>query len=79
MAVQVLRIVSVASGDDVSLAELHEDGTVTYSGPEDGETVQGVIEQRMRTDGATAAEAFRALRRTGWSNGYLMVPLDELG
>lgn len=78
MAVQVLRIVSVSSSAEVSRAELDGD-TVTYSGPEDGETIQAVVKQRMRSDGTTAAEAFRALRRTGWSNGYLMVPLDELG
>lgn len=71
----VLRILSVTTGDEVSRAELLDDGSVRYSG---GESAAGVVRSRMRDYEETEAAAVAALLRDGWSNGYLMVDLDRL-
>ncbi|MCC5580593.1 hypothetical protein IMZ11_33745 [Microtetraspora sp. AC03309] len=69
-----MRIVSVRTGDEVSRAELAADGTVTYSG---GESAAAAVRAwRRGREGATEADAVRALVAEGWSNGYLMVQLD---
>lgn len=69
---EILRIVDVGTGAEVSRALLADDGTVTYGG---GESARGVVEQLARDDNASPADAVRKLRRIGWSNGYLMVDL----
>lgn len=69
---EILRILDVGTGVEVSRALLADDGTVTYGG---GESARGVVEQVARDNGTTAADAVRKLRRDGWSNGYLMVDL----
>lgn len=69
---EIVSIVDVQTGAEVSRAILAVDGTVTYAG---GESARGVVEQLARDDGTTTADAVRKLRRVGWSNGYLMVDL----
>jgi hypothetical protein len=71
----VLRIVSVRTNDEVSRAELADDGTVTYTG---GDSAASAVRRWQRTHrDATEADAVRALAREGWSNGYLMVALNQ--
>lgn len=67
----VVRFVDVESGTEVSRVEL-DAGEPRYSG---GETARGVVEQLMRTDGLTAADAVARLAADGWSNGYIRVAL----
>lgn len=70
----VMRIVSVQTGNEVSRAELADDGTVTYHG---GQTAAATVKTRMRDYGETEAAAVASLLRVGWSNGYLMVSLPD--
>ncbi|NJP27098.1 DUF3300 domain-containing protein [Microbispora sp. SCL1-1] len=71
----VIRIVSVRTGDEVSRAELGENGAVTYSG---GESAVAAVRSWLRDHpGRDEADAVRALATEGWSNGYLMIQLDQ--
>lgn len=67
-----LRIVDVKTGQEVSRAEVQSNGTVTYTG---GDSARSVVENYVRDNGSSAAEAVAALNLAGWSNGYLMVDL----
>lgn len=69
----VIRIVSVRTGVEVSRAVLADDGTVSYEG---GDSARSAVLRQMRA-GGTEAEAIETLARDGWSNGYLMVALDQ--
>jgi len=73
---QVMRIVVVTSGLEVGRATVSDDGTGVAYG---GRVARGVVAARARDDGTTEAVAVVRLLADGWSNGYLMVPLDEIG
>lgn len=70
----VIRIVSVRSGTEVSRAESDDNGVVTYSG---GDSAAAAVRSWMRDNGGSEAAAVEGLARDGWSNGYLMVDLDN--
>ena len=72
---EVMRIVSVKDGWEVSRAELLDDGTVRYSG---GQSAAYAVRSWRREHGGSEADAVRGLLRDGWSNGYLMVDLPQL-
>lgn len=69
-----VRVVSVRTGVEVSRAMLDDDGTVRYSG---GQSAAAAVRTWQLSNGGSEADAVRALARDGWSNGYLMVALDE--
>jgi hypothetical protein len=69
-----MRVVTVETGREVARAELLVDGTVRYTG---GDSARSAVENYSREHGTTPAEALAALTRSGWSNGYLMIDLDE--
>ena len=67
-------IVDVDTQDEVSRAELSDDGDITYTG---ADVAQGLIAQTARDRQITPAEAIAELAERGWSNGYLMVALAQ--
>lgn len=67
-----LRIVDVGTQDEVSRAELGDDGDIAYTG---ADVAQGLVAQTARVRGITPAQAIAELAERGWSNGYLMVAL----
>jgi hypothetical protein len=70
----VVRVVSVRTGAEASRVHLDDNGTVTYSG---GESARTAVRNRMRDRGLSEPDAIGSLSRDGWSNGYLMVALDQ--
>ena len=72
----LIRVVVVNDPDlEVARAEL-VDGAIRYGG--DAEIIHSIIQRQAKARGVTEAEAFASVAESGWSNGYLMVALDEL-
>jgi hypothetical protein len=70
----LVRIVSVRTGREVSRVALDDAGVISYSG---GDTAQTTVARVMSEFDLSEADAIGALSRDGWSNGYLMVALDQ--
>jgi hypothetical protein len=70
----VVRIVSVRTRAEASRVEIDDDGSIVYSG---GQSARAAVRNRMRDRGLSEPDAIGALSRDGWSNGYLMVALDQ--
>lgn len=70
----VVRIVSVRTSAEVSRVEIDDNGVITYEG---GESARSAVTRAMRERGLSEPDAIGLLSRDGWSNGYLMVALDQ--
>jgi hypothetical protein len=70
----VVRIVSVRTSAEVSRVVIADDGAITYSG---GGTARSAVSRVVAERSLSEAEAIGVLARDGWSNGYLMVALDQ--
>ncbi len=72
MSRTVLPLLDVADREEVDQLRL-ENGTVNAEGP----TCAGILRTIKREYGLTDVDAFAFLDRSGWSNGYLMIPEPE--
>lgn len=70
----LVRIVSVRTSREVAHVTLDDDGTITYVGDAAHSAVRRWL---LANRGSSEADAVQALARDGWSNGYLMVALNQ--
>jgi len=69
-----IRVVLETDRDlEIATATMQPSGRVVYTG--EGEVIKTVVEEALKGS-SDPHRAFRALKKRGWSNAYLMIELE---